>query len=189
MRHRPLPTTYSLLPAMDLFEAIAKRYSHREAFTDAPVPREDLVKIVLAGMRAPSAKNDQVTSFVIVDQPEQIQAVAKILDRPVCYAAQAIIVCVTDPRPVFQGISFAVEDCAAAVENMLLAITALGYASVWVQGGLRLGDTAERLGRLLGVPEGHQVQIALPLGVPAKLGAPAQRQSFEQRAWFNRWGG
>jgi len=174
---------------MEFFETITKRYSHREEFTAAPVPREDLVKIVLAGMRAPSAKNDQVTSFVIVDDPEQLQAVAKVLDRPVCYSAKAIIVCVTDPRPVFQGVSFAVEDCAAAVENMLLAITALGYASVWVQGCLRLGDTAERLGRLLGVPDGHQVQIALPVGVPAKRGAQAERMPFERRASFNRWGG
>jgi len=174
---------------MDLFEAIAKRYSHRAEFTAAPVPREDLVKIVLAGMRAPSAKNDQVASFVVVDDPAQIQAVAKILDRPVCYAAKALIVCVTDPRPVFQDLSFAVEDCAAAVENMLLAITALGYASVWVQGALRLGDTAQRIGSLLGVPEGQQVQIVLPVGVPASVGAQAPRQAFEQRAWFNRWGG
>jgi nitroreductase len=174
---------------MDLFEAIAKRYSHRAEFTAAPVPREDLVKIVLAGLRAPSAKNDQVASFVVVDDPAQIQAVAKILDRPVCYAAKALIVCVTDPRPVFQGLSFAIEDCAAAVENMLLAITALGYASVWVQGALRLGDTAQRIGRLLGVPEGQQVQIVLPVGVPASVGTQAPRQPFEQRAWFNRWGG
>jgi nitroreductase len=174
---------------MDLFEAIAKRYSHREQFTAAAVPREDLVKIVLAGIRAPSAKNGQVTSFVIIDDPEQLQAAAKILDRPVCFAAKALIVCVTDPRPVVQGLSFAVEDCAAAVENMLLAITALGYASVWVQGSLRLGDTAVRLGKLLGVPEGHQVLIALPVGVPAKSGTQQERFPFDQRAWFNRWGG
>jgi len=174
---------------MDVFEAIAKRYSHREEFTAAAVPREDLKKIVLAGMRAPSAKNERVTSFVIVDDPEQIEAVAKILDRPVCHAAKAIIVCVTDPRPVFQGVSFAVEDCAAAVENMLLAITAMGYASVWVEGGLRLGDTAKRLGQLLGVPEGLQVQIALPIGVPAKSGVQKERLPFDRRASFNRWGG
>jgi nitroreductase len=174
---------------MELFEAIAKRYSHREEFTAAPVPREDLVKIVLAGMRAPSAKNDQVISFVIVDDSELIEAVSKILPQPVCKAAKALIVCVADPRPVYQGISFAVEDCAAAVENMLLAITALGYASVWVQGVLRLGDTAQRLGKLLGVPEGHQVLIALPVGVPAKSGVQKERHPFDQRAWFNRWGG
>ena len=39
---------------MDLFEAIEKRHSYREGFTDAPVPREDLRKIVQAAA-APGA--------------------------------------------------------------------------------------------------------------------------------------
>ena len=33
---------------MEVFEAITKRHSYRGDFTDAPVPRENLVKIVLA---------------------------------------------------------------------------------------------------------------------------------------------
>ncbi len=49
---------------MELFEAIAKRYSYRGPFSDAPVPREDLRKIVQAGIQAPSGKNEQVISFL-----------------------------------------------------------------------------------------------------------------------------
>ena len=37
---------------MDVFEAIARRYSYRGAFTDQPVPRDDLRKIVQAGIQA-----------------------------------------------------------------------------------------------------------------------------------------
>ena len=48
-----------------------------------------------------------------------------------------MIVCVTDPQPVYHTMSFPAEDCAAAVENMLLAIAALGYATVWIDGALR----------------------------------------------------
>ena len=36
---------------MDFFEAVAKRYSYRGEFTDAPVPRGDLEKIVQAPCR------------------------------------------------------------------------------------------------------------------------------------------
>ena len=54
---------------MDLFDAIAQRYTYRGSFTPAPVPRDDLVKIVQAGIQAPSGKNEQTTSFVIVDDP------------------------------------------------------------------------------------------------------------------------
>ena len=63
---------------MDLFEAIERRYSYRGEFTDAPVGREDLEKIVRAGIRAPSGKNEQVTSFVIVDDPQLLEQIAEI---------------------------------------------------------------------------------------------------------------
>ena len=174
---------------MDLFEAIAKRYSYRGAFTDTPVPREDLVKIVQAGIQAPSANNEQVVSFVIVDDPKLLAQIAQILDRPSCNTARAMIACVADPRPIFGGVSFAAEDCAASVENMLLAITALGYATVWLDGVLRRGNNAQRIGKLLGVPPGLTLRVLLPLGVAAEPGTQKEKLPFDRRAWFNRYGG
>jgi len=174
---------------MDIFEAISKRYSYRGDFTDAPVPRDDLIKIVRAGIHAPSGKNEQTTSFVIVDDPDLLAQIAQIVDKPVCNTAKAMIACVIDPRPVLGTISFAVEDCAAAVENMLLAVTALGYATVWLDGVLRVEDKAARISRLLGVPEDKAVRILLPLGVAAKPGTQKEKLPFERRAWFSRYGG
>ena len=173
---------------MDFFEAIAKRYSCRGPFTDAVVPRDDLRKIVQAGIQAPSACNEQVISFVIVDDPGLLRQIAEIVDRPACTTAKAVIACVTDPRCVFQDISFAVEDCSAAVENMLLAATALGYASVWLDGVLRFNNMAQRLGDLLGVPRDKTIRILLPLGVPAEPGRQREKRPFDQRAFFNRYG-
>ena len=109
-------------------------------------PREDLRKIVQAGIQAPSACNEQVVSFVIVNDPELLAKLAVVVNRPVCSTARAMIACVVDPRPVYKDLSFAPEDCAAAAENMLLAATALGYASVWLDGVLRLNDVAARVG-------------------------------------------
>ena len=174
---------------MDLFEAIAKRYSYRGAFTEAPVPREDLKKIAQAGIQAPSGKNEQVVSFVIVDDPGLLGQIAALLDRPVCSTAKAMIACVADPRPVMGPMSFDREDAAASVENMLLAITALGYATVWLDGVLRYNDLDRRIGQLLGVPRGQTVRILLPLGVPSEPGVQREKLPFERRAWFNRYGG
>ena len=173
---------------MDFFEAARRRHSYRGEFTDAPVPREDLRKIVQAGIQAPSAKNEQVVSFVIVDSRELLRQIAQIVDRPVCNTAQAMIACVADPRPVIGDMSFAVEDCAASVENMLLAVTALGYATVWLDGVLRAENKAARVAKLLGVPEGKVVRVLLPLGVAAKPGAQKEKRPFPERAWFNRFG-
>ncbi len=174
---------------MDLFEAIARRYSYRGPFTEAAIPREDLLKILEAGRNAPSAKNEQTTSFVAIDEPALLARVAAILDRPVAQTARAMIVCVADPRPVLGPLSFAPDDCAAAVENMLLAITALGYATVWLQGVLLRNEIAARIGRLLSVPDDKAVRIVLPLGVAAEPGRPREKLPLDQRAWFNRYGG
>ncbi len=173
---------------MDLFDAIRQRHSYRGEFTPAAVPRTDLEKIVRAGIDAPSGCNAQTTSFVIVNDPELLRQIAEIVDKPVCRSAQAMIACVADPRPAYAKVSFAAEDCAAAVENMLLAITALGYATVWLDGVLRGEDRAGRIGRLLGVPPRKTVRVLLPLGVPTEPGQPREKLPFHQRVWFNRHG-
>jgi nitroreductase len=174
---------------MDVFEAIEKRHSYRGRFSDTSVPRTDLEKIVQAGIRAPSARNEQVVSFVIVDNPQLLAQLAEIIDRPVCTTARAMIICLIDPRPVYNGISFAAEDCAAAVENMLLAITALDYATVWLDGALRSENRAARIGKLIGAAADKVVRIVLPIGVAVEPGAQREKLPFNKRAWFNRWGG
>jgi len=173
---------------MDLFEAIEKRHSYRAGFKPQKIPRADLEKIVEAGIRAPSGCNAQTTSFVIVDDPALIARVAELLPRPVVEQAAALIVCIMEERVVYKGMSFGVEDCAAATENMLLAITALGYASVWMDGVLRGDGVGEKLGALLGVPADRKVSILLPVGVPVESWPQRDRLPFEQRAWFNRFG-
>ncbi|MCX7015929.1 MAG: nitroreductase family protein [Candidatus Sumerlaeota bacterium] len=177
---------------MDLFDAIAHRFSYRGPFLDQPVPREDLRRIVQAGLLAPSGCNEQTTTFVIVDDPALRQQIQAMHPKNVAMRqARAYIACLVDKAPigVYEGLSFQVEDCSAAVENILLAATALGYATVWVDGWLRGDERGETIARLLGAPEGKTVRVILPLGRPADPNAPRQtKKPFEERAWFNRYG-
>jgi nitroreductase len=174
---------------VDVFDAISERYSYRGGFSEQTVSREDLRKIVQAGLQAPSGCNEQTTSFVIIDDAQLMAKIVRIINRPVCDTARAMIVCVADPRPTYKGLSFQLEDCAAAVQNMLLAVTALGYATVWLDGVLRMDDVATRLNSLLDIPEGKTIQVVLPLGVAVKEGKRPEKLAFEKRAWFNRYGG
>jgi nitroreductase len=176
---------------MDVFEAIEKRHSYRGLFHDKPVSQADLKRIVQAGLQAPSGKNAQTTTFVIVDDPELVAQIAAMPGANKAHAhAQAFIACIVDVRPeaVYEGHDFQVEDCAAAVENMLLAITALGYATVWVDGWLRVQDRAAAVGRMLGLPEGKVIRVLLPIGSPQEVWAQKEKKPFEARAWFNRYG-
>lgn len=174
---------------MDTFEAIAKRHSYRGEFQNKPVPRTDLEKIVQAGIDAPSGCNAQTTSFVVVDDPKLIAELAKIFgDRPVCTTAKAVIVCLTDSTPAYGNTSFDREDCAAAVQNMLLAITALGYATVWFQGYVQNGGNDRKIAALLNVPDNLRVEIVLPLGTPTTAGSPREKKPLAERVSFNQYG-
>lgn len=173
---------------MEFFDAIAKRGSYRDSFIPQTIPHEDLLKIVDAGIRAPSGCNAQTTSFVIVDDPKLIRQIADLMNKPFCQTASAMIVCVTEVRDVFQGMEFCREDCAAATENLLLAITALGYASVWLQGILRMNDVEKKIGQLLKIPASRNVEVVLPIGIPEKAVQQNGRLSFEKRVSFNQWG-
>jgi nitroreductase len=174
---------------MDVFEAIDKRHSYRGGFLKQTISREDLAKIVQAGIRAPSGCNAQTTSFVIVDDADLIAEIAGILeDKQVVRRAAAIIACVMEERAVYHDMSFGVEDCSAAVENILLAVTGMDYATVWLDGMLRAEGRAARIAQLLGVPEGKKVRVILPLGRPEEQLAQKEKRPFGERAWFNRYG-
>ena len=175
---------------MDLFEAIEKRHSYRGPFTDAPVGREDLKKIATAALAAPSGKNCQTTDFVAVDDAELVRQIAAMhQSNTAMQQAKAFIACVTDktPEAVYEGHSFTVEDCAAAVQNMLLAITALGYASVWIDGWLRVEQRAEKIGDLLNVPADKKIRVLLPIGRPQKQHRQPPKKTLLERTFFNRY--
>lgn len=173
---------------MELMEAIEKRHSYRGPFKESTVPREDLRKIVEAGIRAPSGYNDQTTSFIAVDDAGVIKQIGEILGNERAGAVPAVIV-VLMQRTTKRAFFFGIEDYAAATENILLAMTAMGYAGVWIDGSLRRDDRAAKVAELLSVPSDLEVRVVIPLGVPAEQWDQKEKKPFAERAWYNRYGG
>ena len=127
--------------------------------------------------------NAQPLQYIVVRDRATIERLAKV--QGFIGGASVVIAIVADPA----ASKYWLEDASAAAENMLLAMTALGYAGVWLDGVLRFNDLAARIGRLLGVPEEFTVRILLPLGVADEPKAQKEKLPFERRAWFNRYGG
>lgn len=177
---------------MELFDTVKNRCSYRGAYTSQSIPEKNLRKIVQAGLDAPSGRNMQTTRFIIFHDPTKLaQVKAVFAGQPFIVTAQAFIATVIDTTshaaPEY-AYTFDVEDNAAAVENMLLAITALGYASVWLDGVLRSEGRAEKIGKIAGLPSSKIVRVLLPIGVPAEGFSRNEKLSFERRAWFDTWG-
>ncbi|MEG0875386.1 MAG: nitroreductase family protein [Clostridiales bacterium] len=174
---------------MELSQAINKRYSYRGKFTDAIVPRCDLVKIVKAGLAAPSGCNRQTPQFIALDDKNLIAEFAKIIGLPKTATATAAICVVSCPKPAVDGKSYAAQDYAAAIENMLLTIVDLGYATCWIEGQIHADGVNEKLEALLNLPQNVNLAVYLPLGVAEEPQAnPVKSKILPNRGWFNKYG-
>lgn len=171
---------------MNTLDAIHARRSYRGAYLPAPVPREHLVAIMEAGLAAPSGCNRQTTSLIAVDDPAVLARLRAVIDPPVASSAPALICVLTRPLIAYRDRTFFVQDYAAAIENMLLAIADMGYASCWYEGHITDADRiGEQMARLLGVPEEYQLVCMLPVGLPAEEAAAPRKAPPETRYAFN----
>ena len=143
---------------MDALEALRKRRSVRE-YTGEPIPREDLETIIDVTRMAPSGHNTQPWDFIVVTEQEMIQKLkvaAKWMDK-----AGAIIAVVLDPSSRWW-----LEDGSAAVMSILIAATALGYGSCWLEGWTLARE--DEFKELLDVPDNKRLLTLVPIGVPVE---------------------
>ena len=144
---------------MDLFEAVRARASVR-SFAPCDISGAKLEAIVDAGRRAPSGYNRQPCQFVIVRDSAVLKALGKI-QGCIAQATAAIAVVVDEKATPYWR-----EDAAAAIENMLLAATALRYASLWIEGYVLRNEAYGK--EVLGVPPHLRLLAILPIGAPAQ---------------------
>jgi len=169
---------------MELQEAIRNRRSIRAFAPDAV--REDLIRdlIGLANW-APSAGNLQARDFVIVRDPATKQALARAaLDQEfLAEAPAAIVVCANLRRIAHYGRRgrdlYAIQDAAAATQNLLLAAHEAGLGATWVGA---FDEAAVR--DLLKLPQHARPVALVPIGKPAERpGAPDRLGLTEILHW------
>ena len=171
---------------MNILDLIGSRRSYRGKYETTPVPREDLTRIMEAGLAAPSGCNKQTTSLIAVDDPSVLKKLQQVIDPPVAETAPAAICVLTRRIYAYRDKCFAVQDYSAAIQNMLLAIHSLGYASCWYEGHITDEDRiGYQMAQILGVPDDYELVCFLPVGVPKSTPTPPVKKAFGQRAWFN----
>lgn len=157
-------------------------------YTEEQVGREQLDSLVRAGMAAPSAVDRRPWAFVAVDEREKLDALATGLrfGKMLNDAAAAIVVCGVPAKthPKFPA-EFWVQDCSAAMENILVAAEAEGLGAVWI--GLHPVDEAKgHVREVLGIPPDIE-----PLGI-ASVGHPGGDEKSKDKynpgdIHWNRW--
>lgn len=116
---------------MDTLEAIMTRRSVRH-FTTEPVTEAELEPLLRAAMAAPSASNEQSWRFVVVRDQQRIERLSHATPFARAAASAQLVVVVCADRPKLRYPWFWVIDCAAAIQNLLLATHATGLGAVWI---------------------------------------------------------
>lgn len=169
---------------MDALEAIMGRRSIRQ-YTGEPVSDEDVETLLRAAMAAPSAHNGQPWRFVVVRDRAQLErlAVCTPFARSLATADVGIVVCTEKKIGPYAG--FWVIDCAAAIENLLVAAHALGLGALWM-GVHPIAPFGAAVRGVIGAPRGIAVHSMVAVGRPAKDKPPAERydEAFVHR---ERW--
>jgi nitroreductase len=78
-------------------------------------------------------------------------------------------------------------DTSAAIENMLLMVTALGLGACWVIAPCIDIRDEERLKNLLGVPEGVKVISIISVGHPTRPHRPRPRLALHELVYDEKW--
>lgn len=167
---------------MDLFEIIKMRRSIRRFDPAKPVDERTVTKILEAGIWAPSAGNTQCWMFHIVRDTDLKKRLAtEAGHQPFINDAPVVIVVCADLDHLERSygergrFTYALQDTAAAIENMLLSVTALGLGCCWI--GAFNEDAAAKI---LGLPKGLRPVAMLPIGVPAERPKPPPRRSLAE---------
>lgn len=159
---------------MEFFETIQKRRTIRR-YSGAPVPREDLEKIVDAGRLAASGMNTQPWTFIAITDSEIIHRLCVPEDHWM-QKAGAVIAVIMNPDSRWW-----MEDGAAAVQNMLLACTALGYGACWLEGYTLRNE--ELFKKILEIPEPLRLFTLVSIGAPDEQPIKEKKPLNEVLTW------
>ena len=145
---------------MDTFECISKRVSVRE-YQAKTISQQELIQLVDAGRRAPTARGVEPWKFVVVTEKEVLQKLGELANTGVFIkdSVSCIVVFCQDTK-------YYLEDGCAATENILLAACSLGLGACWVAGDKK--PYAEDVKKLLNAPPDLKLISLISLGWPKK---------------------
>ncbi|MBN2477565.1 MAG: nitroreductase family protein [Pirellulales bacterium] len=157
------------------------------AFRPEDVEQSVVDDLLQAAMAAPSAVAEDPWQFVVVRNRDMLAKIAEGLPngKLLTGAGVGIVVCGDLHRAHDGQLSYLLQDCSAAIENLLLAATALGLGACWL-GVHPREERVTYIQSLLNIPEAVLPVATIALGWPAESPAPRTRyreDAVHQETW------
>lgn len=163
---------------------ILERRSIRK-YTGEDVSDASIKELLKAAMAAPSAGNQQPWDFIVVKDRTVLNEIPEIHQyaQMLREAPLAIIVCGSLEREKHKG--YWMQDCAAAIENILIEAHYLGLGAVWL-GVYPREDRVAGLKKLFEIPEDVIPLAVISIGHPGEIKEASQRYD-EKKIHINKW--
>ncbi len=169
-----------------LLQSIFSRRSVRD-YQAKEVDDRLVSDLLEAAMAAPSAVAKDPWEFIVVRDREMLGQIVTGLPngKMLADAALGIVVCGDLQRAHDGQLSYLLQDCSAAIENLLLAANILGLGACW----LGVHPRPERVAHvrsLLHVPE-HVIPVSImSIGWPAES-PPARTRYHDTAVHYDQW--
>ena len=150
-----------------ILDIFYRRRSIRKFKPGVRISDDQMETILRAAMAAPSANNRQPWHFIVVDDREKMQKITEIHPYSSMLNTAPACIIVLGETPKEGGSAYWAQDCAAATENMLLAIANLGLGGVWL--GVHPREKREQdLREIFNIPKDMTPLCVVAVGVPAE---------------------
>jgi nitroreductase len=159
----------------DAIEVLKGRRSIR-TYKQESVPQNIIEEIVDCARLAPTAMNDQPWDFIVVTKRGLLEQIPPMLGHAEFVAKAAFAVLVLGRET-----SYAIEDCCAATENLLIAAAAYGLGSCWVAATKQAYGPV--VAKAFGVPADRQLVSIVSFGYPAEDPRVEKRPLSEVLHW------
>jgi len=173
---------------MGILDLIKTRRSIRK-YKSQDIPYEKILEILEAGIWAPSSGNLQNWYFIIVKDPEKRRKIMELsYGQGFILEAPVLIVICSDTNLVTSiygevGKMYAIQNTAAAIQNIMLAAWEKGYGTCWVG-----AFNEKEIKKILEIPDDIEIHAIITLGVPDENPKPPKRIGLYEKVFFERWG-
>lgn len=170
-------------PANDLMAFLLGRRSIR-VYQPGNLTDPQVRSLLEAAMAAPSAVAKDPWRFVVVRKRSLLEALAPVLSNGemLLQAGTAIVVCGDLEAAHDRQLSYLLQDCAAAVENLLLAAHAQGLGACWM-GVHPREHRIQAVRSILYLPASLIPVACIAVGIPGEQKPARTRYNLEYVHW------
>ena len=169
---------------MQIQEALLNRRSIRK-YKNQKINKEDIDKILKAAMYAPSAMNLQAWQFIVIEDKDVLIETIKSIPYAEMLKQSAAAILVCGDSLVEKNESWLLQNCSAAIQNILLSAQGLGIGSCWIaiHG---MNDVYKNIKAQFKLPENIVPVSLISLGYPDEV-IKAEERFKQDKIHFNKW--